>query len=218
METIAASESIREKNNIVPFLTFFLVLLMGCDLVSFVTGFSWMENLQKIALDQSFSMENALQEQADQYRLISLAQTFSLLVVLFIFSVWIYGAYENLSALNARNLNYTPGKAAFGLFIPIIQLYRPYQVVVEIWKKSEPTQTVCSHNLLKLWWGILLLTILSGYLATIISTTGLSVNRVIISSHLLHWSDLSSSFSAFLTILMIRKVEQKQNQKYLSLS
>jgi hypothetical protein len=55
-----------------------------------------------------------------------------------IFLVWIYRSYYNLPVLGAANPRFTPGWAVGWFFIPIMSLFRPYQVVADISRASEP--------------------------------------------------------------------------------
>lgn len=55
-----------------------------------------------------------------------------------VFLVWVYRIYANLRPLGARQLKVTPGWAVGYFFIPIINLFKPYQIMDEAWKASEP--------------------------------------------------------------------------------
>jgi hypothetical protein len=80
-----------------------------------------------------------------------------------LFLVWIYRAYKNLGALGASGLEYSPGWAVGGWFVPFLNLWRPYQVTAEIWKASDPDahvsepqawQAAPTSPLVKFWWGL----------------------------------------------------------------
>lgn len=51
---------------------------------------------------------------------------------------WLYVARRNLPALGAKGLRYAPWWSVGGFFIPIFSLFRPFQVVSEVWKASDP--------------------------------------------------------------------------------
>ena len=59
------------------------------------------------------------------------------LVTAVFFLIWIYRAHKNLNALGATELKYSPGWAVGGFFVPLLNIFRPYQVVAEIWKASS---------------------------------------------------------------------------------
>jgi hypothetical protein len=54
------------------------------------------------------------------------------------FLTWIYRAYKNLPALGAGEPKHSPGWAVGSFFVPILNLYRPYQIVRETWVASDP--------------------------------------------------------------------------------
>lgn len=54
------------------------------------------------------------------------------------FLVWLYRCYNNLSALKARNLEFSPGWAVGWWFIPFANLVKPFQVVREVYNESSP--------------------------------------------------------------------------------
>jgi hypothetical protein len=56
-----------------------------------------------------------------------------------VFLTWFYTAHANLKLLRARGLQYSPGWAVGYFFIPIVNLFRPYQIMQEIWKASDPS-------------------------------------------------------------------------------
>jgi hypothetical protein len=58
-----------------------------------------------------------------------------------VFLLWIYRASRNLHSLGALGQRFSPGWAVGWWFIPIMFFFRPYQVMVEIWKGSTPRAT-----------------------------------------------------------------------------
>lgn len=60
-----------------------------------------------------------------------------LLTIIF-FLLWEHRAFSNLSALKARNLDFSPGWAVGWWFIPFLNLFKPFQVMRELWNESDP--------------------------------------------------------------------------------
>ena len=65
-----------------------------------------------------------------------------------LFLRWLYSAYKNLSLLG-HDTETTPGWAVGSFFIPIAQLWRPYNVVKELYLKTTAGQT---NGIVILWW------------------------------------------------------------------
>jgi len=82
------------------------------------------------------------------------------------FFVWMYRRDKNLRAFGAEELQFRPGWVVGYFFVPIMNLYRPYQALSEIWQASDPdpaarTKAGRRHihppALLGFWWGCWLL-------------------------------------------------------------
>ncbi len=59
-------------------------------------------------------------------------------VATIIYLMWIYRAYKNLSELRVVGLNHSPAWAVGMYFVPILNLFRGFTVMQEIWKGSDP--------------------------------------------------------------------------------
>lgn len=77
------------------------------------------------------------------------------------FLVWTYRLSKNLRALGVTGVRNAPAWAVAYFFIPILNLYRPYQVFREIWQASDPDPAArvgrawrdgSSPALLGFWW------------------------------------------------------------------
>ena len=58
------------------------------------------------------------------------------------FLLWVYRSNENLRALSGESMTFTPGWSVGWYFIPIVCLWKPYQVMKEIWNVSHKSKTV----------------------------------------------------------------------------
>jgi len=84
-----------------------------------------------------------------------------------IFGRWIVRANRNARALGAFTLRFTPGWAVGYFFIPIVNLWRPYQAMKDLWQVSRnPTawSSTTADFVLPAWWTLWLA---SGILAQI---------------------------------------------------
>jgi hypothetical protein len=77
-----------------------------------------------------------------------------------VFFMWLYRVCHNLPALGAGGLTHSPRWAVGGFFVPLANLYHPYEVLTEVWKASEPRplssgpwQGAKPSLLVKIWWG-----------------------------------------------------------------
>ncbi len=69
------------------------------------------------------------------------------------FLVWFYRAYKTVNV--AEGTAHSPDQAVWTFLVPILNLYRPYQIATEIWRKSSPSGEDFGHSgLLIAWWAL----------------------------------------------------------------
>ena len=103
--------------------------------------------------------QEALIAHAEAGRGIALAQLACAVLVASVFCPWLYQARANLRALGARRLRFGREWTYLGFAIPGLNAYRPYQVVTEVWRGSDPAsldplgwQRLPSSRLVLMWW------------------------------------------------------------------
>lgn len=83
------------------------------------------------------------------------------------FLIWEYRAFKNLSALNAQNLEFSPGWAVGWWFIPFANLVKPFQAMRELWVESDPeydadlgflSGSASAPTFMGFWWAFWLIT------------------------------------------------------------
>jgi hypothetical protein len=82
------------------------------------------------------------------------------------FLMWVHQTHRNLPALRATGLKFTPGWAVGWYFMPLANLFRPYEVMREIYNASAPADAPDGGDawrayrapiVVKLWWVSLLI-------------------------------------------------------------
>jgi predicted Zn finger-like uncharacterized protein len=96
--------------------------------------------------------------------LIGLVQLILFIIIGITFLRWIYRANTNLGALSGQPMRFSPGWSVGWYFIPIACLFKPYQVMKEIWQKSHK-YGYSTDALLGLWWALWLISTFLGELA-----------------------------------------------------
>jgi hypothetical protein len=75
-----------------------------------------------------------------------------------VFLMWLYRVSNNVAAFGATT-QHSSGWAVGSFFVPIMNLFVPYQAIRDIWKKSEPNATdafsygVSPPGFFPAWWG-----------------------------------------------------------------
>ena len=139
-----------------------LLVVIITDVVAVFSGIAEVRLVSRVINGEFVTLEEA-EASDDRQAAVAAVQLAVLIVTAILFLVWIYRAYRNLSALGASGLRYSANWAVGGWFIPIMNLWRPYQVTAEIWKASDPDcnepegeawQTASVSPLVKLWWAL----------------------------------------------------------------
>ena len=69
------------------------------------------------------------------------------------FVVWFYLAYRTVNL--AEGTAHSPDQAVWTFFVPILNIFRPYQIATEIWRKSSASGESHGHSgLLIAWWAL----------------------------------------------------------------
>jgi hypothetical protein len=93
-------------------------------------------------------------------------QSLVTVVTIIVFARWILLAHRNLPALGAQDLDVRPGWAIGWFFIPIANLWKPYQAMRTLWQASRDArkwQIEDNSWLLPLWWALWLISSFLGH-------------------------------------------------------
>lgn len=202
-----------------------LVLYIVATVVAIFSDISGINIASRLASGDYVSLSEATRFDT-QFATIGITQTLVFIVTSILFCVWIHRVYKNLPALNANGLKYSPGWAVGWFFVPIMNLFRPYQVTTEIWKASNPDVTIKGEldwkdsslsPLLPCWWS---LWILSGIVGNIVSRLYLSANDVD-SLSASYWGylvlDILDVAATVLLVTIVIKIDHRQREKSLLL-
>jgi hypothetical protein len=97
------------------------------------------------------------------------------------FLIWFARAHRNLIAGGLARLEYSPTWAVIGFFVPILGLFRPYQVMQEVWRGSsflsgasaaDMWQRLPKSGLVTAWWWAFLLSTVAGTVVAVMHRTG----------------------------------------------
>jgi hypothetical protein len=124
----------------------------------------WSSALQLEMLSRSFSPDEGA---ANARRVVGVAGATVLLRVFtfFVFGRWIVLAHRNLAALGAQYLEFRPGWAVGWFFIPIANLWKPFQAMRSLWRSSHSVHRPEIQDdtwLLPTWWALWLLFVFMG--------------------------------------------------------
>jgi hypothetical protein len=144
------------------------------DAVAVYTGFAQRSLILRVLEGAEVTAEEA--DANDRlYGTVGWVQSGIFLITAVAWFLWIHRASSNQRPLGARHVKYSPGWAVGGWFVPVLNLWRPYQVTAEIWRHSavaartragETRVRAPSSTLVGIWWGAWLLDNFLARLAT----------------------------------------------------
>ena len=86
---------------------------------------------------------------------VDLSQVIFTILTMIVFAVWIYCAGRNLAHTNAGDLEFSPASRVWWFAVPILNLFKPFQGMRELWNASHdqwPYDT--NQALISTWWAI----------------------------------------------------------------
>ena len=169
------------------------------------------------------SLEETISSVELLHGLVGLTQIAVYVATAALFLVWLHRAYKNLRALGVRT-EQSPGWVVGSWFIPILNLFRPYQSVKEAWIKSDPgvdfsggfAQPGPQANpatLVGFWWGFWLFSNFVGRIAWRIARRAETPDQLSNAAMAGAFSDLLIFVAAALAFLVVSEIDRMQEEK-----
>lgn len=203
-------------------LTILVGVGMLLDLAGAGAGLSQAALLSGMAAGRSFPQAEIKANDA-RVQLVAILTIFVYLATVVAFLAWIHRAHKNLASFGTAGLEYSPGWAIGGFFVPFLNLVRPFQVMREIWKASNPDvdyqndrswQYSASSALIGLWWGTWILAGVLGRLVFRLSRGAKTIDSLLSLTYLSIVSDIINLLPAVLVMVLVRAIDRKQQLKH----
>lgn len=155
--------------------------------------------------------------------MVALLYMIVLITLMVTFSMWIHRTYGNLTSLGVMKPRFSPGWAVGFYFIPVLNLFRPYQATKEVWYGSDPErndfdpesyQSKAPSALLSWWWGMWLFSGMVARGTSRIYNRAETVDSLIAANKLMIFSDFMDILSALLAFLVVKRITDMQEQKH----
>jgi hypothetical protein len=197
------------------------VALAILNIIAVVSGYTQAELLNRAISGGIITTSEATANDSRQ-ALIGFAQFALYIASGIVFFIWIHRAHRNLPSLYATDLRFTPGWAVGWFFVPIMSLFRPYQVASEIWKASDPKvnitdgtawKSAATSPIIGWWWAFFLISNFISYIVMRMSFSGEELPDLLASTYAYMVSDAIDVVGIIITILMVRRIGQFQETK-----
>ena len=143
------------------------------------------------------------------------------------FIAWLHRSRINVRAFGCRRFRYSRTWAIIGFFIPILNFFRPYQVVSEVWRASDPRAVETpvawipmpvSRYVLAWWVMFLASAFLEIQAVGLVMHSGVTVEYLFAARIIGVLAGIASASSAVLAYLVISGIEASQEEKWAIIS
>ncbi len=143
------------------------------------------------------------------------------------FLFWFGRAYSNLHKSGLEGIKFSSGWAVGSFFVPFLNLYRPYDVMRDLWRGSFHLARGASSNewsevrpypLLSWWWLAYLTTSILSRVASIRYGSAFTLDQLDSALNFYLFVDLFDAAAAFLAYKVIREVTNLQSEFITSLN
>ena len=137
------------------------------------------------------------------------------LATVVVFLMWLYRVSNNVAAFGAPRQT-SAGWAVGSFFVPIANLFIPYQAIKEIWNKSEPAAdnsffyTASPPGFFPAWWGFWLASNVSSNIYFRMTMAEAPVEASVMVGIL---SEVLSMAAAFFAIKVIKEIDRRQEER-----
>lgn len=157
--------------------------------------------------------EEAVKQTAGFQYFIGFLMPLFLIAVIVFFLLWFRRAYANLHRLETVEVEHADAWAIWSWFIPIFNFFRPYNIMKEIWVKTQEAYKGegkdDSRWIVDLWWVFFLLSLLFVYQAFTSKTPLAEVSMLLLSGAVL-------LVGALLAIEMLSRTRRYEEALYQS--
>jgi len=193
-------------------------VLIAVELVSIGSSYLQVQLLERAAID-GISDEEANANDVRQM-IVGGVQLLLFVALGFSYLAWLRRSYRNQSALGAQGLKYSPNWATAYWFIPIVNLFRPYQVTKEIYQTSDPNAEGTTWSFLPVsallgwWWAAWIIASAAGRAASRSTRGEPTIEQLVTASWIDIVSSITSVIAAVLALMVVRKITDRQTAKF----
>jgi hypothetical protein len=189
-----------------------LALSLLVAVVAIWSSSQQLDLLERIKSRGQFTMAEANASDARQ-RLIGVMQLILFVTTAIVFGRWIYVVARNVRIFGAQNLRFTPGWAVGFYFVPVANLWKPYQAMKEVWKASRTPggwEREKGSFILGFWWTFWVISCLVGQMSLRAAMSPQKPNDYIDAATFTMFSDVVDIPLCIFAIFLVRSLSTRQ--------
>lgn len=202
----------RDPVRLTQWLTRLLIAGIALSVIALWSGFLEYDLLQEA---QEGLIPSDADAEANDVRqaVVGLFQVLVFIVTGVVFLRWIYRANKNARQLGAKGMQFTPGWSVGWYFVPIANLWKPYQAMKEIWNASvDPLKWDAQGRspILGLWWALWLLSSFLGNLSFRLAVQAETIAELISANAVTLVSDALDIPLLWVAVVLVRRIFEMQ--------
>jgi hypothetical protein len=218
LENIDASQvySLESSAKSVTILLWITIVILGTLIISGIIQFGLLINIKNGNAANIYSWSTT----SDNLDIMITGLYFlSGLITLIVFFVWFYRAHKNLRYANVPGIEHASGWTIGGFFVPILNLFRPYQMMAETWRGSAAMS--CTHDYQEflqkpvnlraaLWWTLAIIAAVTSYIGSVIVSISDDIDSLIIGTAFTITGRIAYALFFITLIYLIREITRHQ--------
>ena len=188
---------------------------VAMSVIAIVSGYMQLEVLQAMdlgAFESQEAMEAAAEANDTRQQIVAIFQLLVYITAGVLSLMWIHRACFN-ARVRATYMRFTPGWAVGWYFIPIANLWKPYQAMKEIWETTDAQANKSMTEgawLLGWWWTFWIVSNILANAAFRMSLRAESIDELLSMTKVMLASDLIDIPLTILFIQIVRKISSAQ--------
>ncbi len=200
-------------NAVKVFLTLEILMTLAV-IVSGYMAYGTLVDIQNDAFASDAQMQSVATASDLREMIIGLARAGIAIISLIVFLVWVHRANYNVRQLGADGMDISPGWSVGWFFIPIANLWKPYQAMQQLWQASHtPTNWRNeSTGMVSLWWAAWLISSFAGNFASRMYMRAEEIDELLSANLLVQGSDVLSLASTLITFMLVTRIYAAQQR------
>ncbi|MEH0418986.1 DUF4328 domain-containing protein [Streptomyces sp. B21-083] len=197
-----------------------LGVVLAADLFSVYAGLTMYDAMGSLADDGlGVGGYNALMRRADHadtlYAAAGVAQTVTFVATAVFYLVWFLRVRVNAEVFDPFGHSMKRGWAGWGWFVPVVCLWFPRRIMLDIWDASSAAGTRASHALVNAWWTLWLIALFTDSFGSRAYDRADTAEEIQDATGQVLFSDAVDLVAAVLAILVVLRLTRMQHEKAL---
>ncbi|MEU9185107.1 DUF4328 domain-containing protein [Streptomyces sp. NPDC048484] len=186
---------------------------VATDLVAVWSGYMSYDVADRLAGDRFGAVAAEDIDRADTiYTVTGLVQTIAFSVAVILFLVWFHRARVNAEVFSPSGHRMKRGWTCWSWFVPIVNLWFPRRVMVDVWDASSPAGRA-SHGLVNVWWTLWVVSLIANRAGSTAYRRAETAEEIRDAAGQVMFADLTDMVAGVLAVLVVLRLTRMQDEK-----